>query len=150
MRGHDLPIRLKACLRRRDGAAAVEFGLFASAFCLLLFGVFEVSRYYYAYDAVRTIVAETARRVQIDSSLGASPVGTQVCQTGTGVDTNFRSRTALNPTGLTVCFTRTVSGTITTVSVTGTYTFQFVSIPMLTRYLGSTTRTISESTQTVF
>lgn len=150
MRGYGHAIRLPAALTCRGGAAAVEFGLIASVFCLLLFGVFEVSRYYFAYDAVRTIVAETARRVQIDSTLGASPVGTQVCQSGSAVDTNFRARTALNPTGLTVCFTRTVSGTVTTVAVTGTYSFQFVSIPMLTSYLGSTTRTISESTRTVF
>lgn len=140
--------RLRAAIARRDGATALEFGLIGVSFCLLLFGVIEVSRYYYTYQAVRTVVAEAARRVQVDETLGTA--GTQVCQTGTAIDANVMARTPLNPTGLTVCYTRTVMGTLTTVQVTGNYSFQFVSIPVLNAFLGSNTRTISERTQTVY
>ena len=140
---------LKAALARREGATALEFGLIAAILCLLLFGAFEVSRYYYTYQAVRTVVAEAARRVQIDATLGAG--GTQVCQTGTAIDVNVRDRIALNPNGLTVCYTRSTNTTgVVTVVVTGSYGFQFTDIGVMRTLFGTSTYTMTERTQTAY
>jgi len=47
----------------------MEFALVAPAFLILLIGTFELSRYYFMVELLRTLSAETARAALIDPAL---------------------------------------------------------------------------------
>lgn len=58
--------RFRALARRCDGSAAVEFGLIAPVFLLMLLGVFQVGAWLQAYNAMRNAVAQTSRSVAVE------------------------------------------------------------------------------------
>lgn len=128
----------RTALRDRDGAIAMETALIGTMFCMLLLGAIEVGRYYYIYQAVRTVVAEAARAAQVDGTLSG-------CQTGNSLANAVTARTALNSTSLNVCFTRNTVNSVTTVNVNASYPFNFV-VP----FLGNRNVTLSEATSVVF
>lgn len=133
-----LTLRLRAALRSRDGATALETGLVMGLFCMLLFGAIEAGRYYFTYHTVRTIVAEAARQAQVNPALSG-------CATGNAINSVVRSRTPGNISGLELCFTRSTTNNVTTVVVNATTNFTFV-VP----FFGNGARTLSERTQTVY
>lgn len=130
--------RARLAARSRRGAVAIEFGIIGTLFCMLLLGAIEVGRYYYTYQAVRTVVAEAARAAQVNTTLSG-------CQSGGNIASDVLNRTALNSTGLTVCFTRNTANSVTTVLVNASYGFNF-AVP----FLGNRARTLSENTRVVY
>ena len=120
------------------GATALEAALIGGLFCFLLFGAIELGRYYYTFQAVRTIVAEASRTAQINGALDG-------CATGNAINQAIVNRTALNPATLTVCLSRSTLNSVTTVQVNATYPFNFV-VP----FFGNTSRTLSENTVVVY
>lgn len=134
-----LPVALRRVLRDRRGVTALEFGIVASMFFMLLLGGMEIGRYYFTWHSFRTAVAEAARAAQVEDP----PLSG--CLTGNALPAAVRNRLAIRTTGLQICFTRSVVTSVTTVDVTGTYGFTFM-VP----YFGNTPRTLSETTRTVF
>lgn len=132
--------QIRHALRRRDGATALEFGLIGTIFCMLLLGGIEVGRYYYTYEAIRTIVAEAARQAQVNPSLSG-------CAIGTAINSTVTARSSLNVAGLQVCFDRTLTtnNSVSVVVVNATYNFAFV-VPFFT----NATRPMTETTRTVY
>ena len=53
-------------LRDTRGAAAVEFGLVAPAFLLMLLGVFQVGIWMQSYNAMRNSLSETGRNLSVE------------------------------------------------------------------------------------
>ena len=50
-------------LRRQDGAVAVEFGLVAAPFLLLVFAIMETAIVFFAGQTLETAVADSARLI---------------------------------------------------------------------------------------
>ncbi len=124
--------------RSRRGSVALETGIVGTLFCMLLLGGIEVGRYFYTYQAVRTVVAEAARFGQVNTTITG-------CATGTNIASSVRNRTALDTAGLTVCYTRNTVNSVTTVNINASYGFNFV-VP----FLGNTSRTLSETTSITY
>ena len=59
----NVPRLLRRFLRRKDGATAVEFGLVALPFLLLLFAIIETALIFFAQQTLETAVADSARLV---------------------------------------------------------------------------------------
>jgi Flp pilus assembly pilin Flp len=57
------PRLLHRFLRRKDGATAVEFGLVALPFLMLLFAIIETALIFFAQQTLETAVADSARLV---------------------------------------------------------------------------------------
>lgn len=58
--------KLRKFASRSDGSAAVEFGLIAPVFLLLVLGIFQVGAWLQAYNAMRNAVTKTARSVAVE------------------------------------------------------------------------------------
>jgi Flp pilus assembly protein TadG len=73
--------------RNRDGAAAIEFGIIAPVFLMLLLGVFQVGVWMQAYNAMRNAVSATARRVAVEYQTDNKLTDSQIANTGLAVAT---------------------------------------------------------------
>ena len=79
--------RLSALLRNCDGSAAIEFGIIAPAFLMMLLGVFQVGVWMQAYNSMRNAVATTARRVAVEYQTDNKLTDPQIANTGLAVAT---------------------------------------------------------------
>lgn len=57
--------RLRQLRDDRSGSAIIEFGILAPAIVMLLFGVLQVGLWMQTYNALRSVAAETGRRVAV-------------------------------------------------------------------------------------
>lgn len=71
----------------RSGSAAIEFGLIAPAFLMMLLGVFQVGVWMQSYNAMRTAVAVTARKVAVEYQTSNKLTDGQIADTGLAVAT---------------------------------------------------------------
>ena len=79
--------RLSALRRDRTGSAAIEFGIIAPVFLVMLLGVFQVGVWMQAYNAMRNAVATTARRVAVEYQTDNRLTDPQIANTGLAVAT---------------------------------------------------------------
>jgi Flp pilus assembly protein TadG len=77
-------LRLK---RDQRGAAAVEFGLIAPAFLLMLLGVFQVGIWLQGYNAMRNAVTQASRSVAVEYQTDNKLTDAQIANTGLAVAT---------------------------------------------------------------
>ena len=107
--------RLAGC---RQGATAVEFGIVAPIFLLLMLGMFEMSRAMWIKATLQFAVEEATRSFLVDNTLTTTQVASaaETACTGTGMSTDIC-------TGA-FSATQTTSGTIDIMKVTATYNFQ--------------------------
>jgi Flp pilus assembly protein TadG len=75
--------RAKSFLRRRDGVSALEFGLIATPFFLLIFGIIEVALIFWAGYELENATAAAARLVRTGQAQSAgwssSQLTAQLC-----------------------------------------------------------------------
>ena len=71
----------------RDGSVAIEFGIIAPAFLMMLLGVFQVGVWMQAYNAMRNAVAATARSVAVEDQTDNKLTDSQIANTGLAVAT---------------------------------------------------------------
>lgn len=69
------------------GSAAVEFGLIAPAFLMMLLGVFQAGVWLQSYNAMRTSVTQAARSVAVEYQTDNLLTDTQIAATGLAVAT---------------------------------------------------------------
>jgi Flp pilus assembly protein TadG len=80
--------RLLALLARDSkGSAAIEFGIIAPVFLMMLLGVFQVGVWMQAYNAMRNAVAATARSVAVEYQTDNKLTDSQIANTGLAVAT---------------------------------------------------------------
>jgi Flp pilus assembly protein TadG len=77
----------------RRGSTTLEFALVSLAFLMLLLGTFEVGRYYFTSEAVRTVTAEAARKAMMDFRSSAP----SSCPASNSVKTYVTSTSARTP-----------------------------------------------------
>ncbi len=77
----------RSFIRRTDGSAAVEFGLIAPAFLLMLLGVFQVGTWLQAYNAMRNAVTTTARSVAVEYQTDNKLTNDQIRDLGVAIGT---------------------------------------------------------------
>ena len=112
--------------RCRLGATAVEFGLVAPAFLIMVLGTVEVSRAMWIKATLQFAVEEAARFAIVNTSATTTAVATEAQNscTGTGMSTNVCNGafTAVQDT----------TGGKTYVAITATYSFQVIAglVPM--------------------
>jgi len=117
----------RAVLRRRDGAAAVEFAIISAVLLPMLFGLIAFSTTLFAMSSMQARAAEAARRAAVDKTNAAvQTTGTNVnCGSGRSTtSTNVEYHACRNlPTFGTYrvnaslnCGTRDVTVTMTTVT----------------------------------
>jgi Flp pilus assembly protein TadG len=70
-----------------EGSAAVEFGLIAPVFLMMLLGVFQVGIWLQSYNAMRSAVADTARQVAVEYQTANKLTNAQISNTGLAVAT---------------------------------------------------------------
>jgi Flp pilus assembly protein TadG len=80
------PLLRKLC-GHSGGSAAIEFGLIAPAFLLMLLGVFQVGIWMQSYNAMRNSVAETSRNVAVQYQTNNQLTTAQIEDTGLAVAT---------------------------------------------------------------
>ncbi len=73
-----VPVAMRRFGRDRSGHAAVEFGLVALPFFLLMFGLAEIGLIGFAQTSLDHAVSETARRIRTGETQGAGESYTQV------------------------------------------------------------------------
>jgi len=76
---------LRRLVTRTEGAAAVEFGLIAPVFLLLLLGVFQVGSWLQAYNAMRNAVTKTARSVAVEYQTDNKLTNQQIADLGLAI-----------------------------------------------------------------
>jgi Flp pilus assembly protein TadG len=78
---------LRRFLRRQDGAAAIEFGIVALPFLLLLFMIMETGLVFFANQTLETAVADSARLIRTGQAQGfdAEAFRKQVCTRATSL-----------------------------------------------------------------
>ncbi len=79
--------RLASLARDRTGSVAIEFGIIAPAFLMMLLGVFQVGVWMQAYNAMRNAVAATARSVSVEYQTDNKLTDSQIANTGLAVAT---------------------------------------------------------------
>jgi len=107
--------------RCRRGATAVEFGLVAPAFLVMVLGAVEVGRAMWIKATLQFAVEEAARYAIVNTSASTATVATQAqtsC-TGTGMSANVCN-------GAFAAVQDTTGGR-TYVSITATYNFQVIA-----------------------
>ncbi len=75
-------------VRDSNGSVAVEFGLVAPAFLVMLLGVFQIGAWMQAYNAMRNAVTETARNVAVEYQTENRLSRAQIADTGFAVATS--------------------------------------------------------------
>ena len=78
---------VRRVLADRRGAAAVEFGIIAPAFLLMLLGVFQVGIWVQSYNAMRDAAAQTARNVSVEYQTDNRLSNAQIEDFGLGIAT---------------------------------------------------------------
>lgn len=78
---------IAALVKDREGSAAIEFGIIAPIFLIMLLGVFQVGVWMQAYNAMRNAVATTARRVAVEYQTDNRLTDPQIANTGLAVAT---------------------------------------------------------------
>lgn len=78
---------LKALRGDSAGSAAIEFGMIAPAFLVMLLGVFQVGVWMQSYNAMRNAVSETARSVAVQYQTDNFLSNAQVANIGLAVAT---------------------------------------------------------------
>lgn len=73
-----LPRKLRRFARARRGSAAVEFGLVALPFFLLMFGLAEISMIGFAQTSLNNAVADTARTIRLGQAQRAGATQAQI------------------------------------------------------------------------
>jgi Flp pilus assembly protein TadG len=75
-------VPLRRFVRRQDGAAAVEFGLVALPFMLLMFLIMETALLFFAGQTLETAVADSARLIKTGQAqtFTATTFKTEVCK----------------------------------------------------------------------
>ncbi len=76
---------LRRLATRTEGAAAVEFGLIAPVFLLMLLGVFQVGSWLQAYNAMRNAVTKTARSVAVEYQTDNKLTNQQIADLGLAI-----------------------------------------------------------------
>jgi Flp pilus assembly protein TadG len=71
----------------RNGSVAIEFGIIAPVFLMMLLGVFQVGVWMQAYNAMRNAVAATARSVAVEYQTDNKLTDSQIANTGLAVAT---------------------------------------------------------------
>jgi Flp pilus assembly protein TadG len=75
-------------VRDRQGSVAIEFGIIAPVFLMMLLGVFQVGVWMQAYNAMRNAVAATARSVAVEYQTDNRLTDSQIANTGLAVATS--------------------------------------------------------------
>lgn len=77
----------KRLVGNQSGSAAIEFGMIAPAFLLMLLGVFQVGIWMQSYNAMRNAVAETTRSVAVQYQTDNQLTNPQIANMGLAVAT---------------------------------------------------------------
>lgn len=104
-----------------EGAAAVEFGLLAPLFVLLLAGLMEFGLFIWNKHSLEFAVEETGRSVMTMSSVSEEAVATDLKARLLGVD----------PAAVTTSVTKETVGVTTFVTIQANYTYTFVMATLL-------------------
>jgi Flp pilus assembly protein TadG len=75
-------------VRDRQGSVAIEFGIIAPVFLMMLLGVLQVGVWMQAYNAMRNAVAATARSVAVEYQTDNRLTDAQIANTGLAVATS--------------------------------------------------------------
>ncbi len=121
-----------SCATNRRGSAALEFGLVAPVFLLLVLGVADLGRFCLTLHSLHTVLGDAARAAIVDPSLdGCSAPAALVAA----------HAPFLQASQLTLCVAQSVASGITTITVNASYSFNF----LLPGWSGGS-GTLSEST----
>jgi Flp pilus assembly protein TadG len=112
----------------RAGQALVEFALAAAVFMLLLLGTFDVARAYMAY----TVASNAAREA---SRYGAAHLGESGWEAA-AVQAGRNLAVGIDPAALSLSVGTTQTGSLTYITVSGTYRFQSL-VPLVGAVLGN-------------
>ena len=100
-----------------SGVAAVEFAIVAPVFLMLVMGIIDFGRIYFIKSSMQYVVEQAARHAMVNQSISAT-------------DLNAFADTEAASVGLSgAAFTSTPdnSGAINFMTITGTYTFNFIT-----------------------
>jgi Flp pilus assembly protein TadG len=130
--------KIRNLLRGRRGSASLEFGLVVIPFVLMMMGLTDVSRYFATMQNLRTVIADAERAAVVSASDYTNDCSTILASVSSGVP-------LLSAPPLTICVTKTTASTgIVTISVTGTYPFNFLlGLSSWTSQSGTLSQTIS-------
>jgi Flp pilus assembly protein TadG len=127
--------RLGDLRKAKDGASAVEFALLIGPMVMALFGIVEVSRYYFTAAALQSTAVQASR------CMGVLQVGCTASGAYSSTQTQTYVTSLASNYGVTIANSNvTVSNSATSGGVTGfsqvtiTYTFQTVVPLVLTKF----------------
>ena len=101
----------------RGGTAALEFGLIAPMFLVLVLSVTDLGRFYLTLHSLHTVLGDAARAAIVDPTLsGCSAPAARVA-----ADAPFLAASQLS-----LCVAQSVASGITTITVNASYSFNFL------------------------
>lgn len=127
---------ISSCLRHRGGTTAVEFGLVAGVFVLMMLGAMQIGLYLFTKQALEELTGVVAR---------GAVVGTVTSGCPATLPSTIAVPPLLTPANLQVCVTQTNSSGETQVQVISSYQFDFF-LPIMAGDSG----TVSESTAPLY
>ena len=114
-------IRRSAFLRGTRGNAVVEFAFVGTALLVAIFGLVEFGRYVWEKHSLEYAIEQSARSVMAQTSVSNSSVQSDVLSRIIGID----------PTTVTATVTQSTVGTVTFVTITLSYTHNFLATGLL-------------------
>jgi Flp pilus assembly protein TadG len=97
------------------GTTAVEFGMVSVLMLMMLFGIIELGRIFWTYNAVQSAIELTARYYIVHTSTSDSALQTYARDAMTAME--------LDPSHLTVTVTKTTASSIKFIQLNATYAY---------------------------
>ena len=88
----------RSLTRDSSGSTAIEFGIIAPAFLMMLLGVFQIGIWMQSYNAMRSSVADIARDVSVEFQTDNRLTDSQITDFGLAVATTAPYMLDLNKT----------------------------------------------------
>jgi Flp pilus assembly protein TadG len=113
---------LRHFIGNRRAATAVEFALVSPIFLIMIIGIFEMGRAMWIKSSLQYAVEETTRYAIVNTSATTTELSNYALAELSDI--------GMNITGASFTATQSVSGSITYISITGSYTFS-VLVPLV-------------------
>ena len=108
---------LRAYFRDEGGATAVEFAMISGAFLIMLFGIIEVGRIFWTWNALQYATEETARYAIVHTAASSSDLSDYAFQAMSGINTD------VSASSLTVLTSSPTVAGVSFVQVDSSYVF---------------------------
>ncbi|MCK5166785.1 MAG: pilus assembly protein [Rhodospirillaceae bacterium] len=109
--------KTRSYLANDRGVAAVEFAIVLPVFIMLIMGIVDFGRIYWIKSAMQFVVEQSTRYAMVNTSISEAALETYA----------YAQEASVSGSGATFEATIDASGTVNYMTVTGTYTFSFIT-----------------------